>query len=202
MKRTTMMAVLLLIMAGTAVGQVRPFVKAGIGTSEYWLQNAEGTDMRFSYAVGAGVEIPFRNSRLGISPSLLFVSKGANADESEGVRTKMQMTYLEVPLDLYYRLPLGDKWSLRFAAGPYLSYGVGGTTKVSGRGYPDLSVNTFDDDGMNRFDCGLNLGFQATFKKFFFGIDYDLGFVPIHEKSEGLTWPSNLSTLFTVGLYF
>jgi hypothetical protein len=30
MKRTTMMAVLLLIMAGTAVGQVRPFVKAGI----------------------------------------------------------------------------------------------------------------------------------------------------------------------------
>jgi len=38
MKRTTMMAVLLLIMAGTAVGQVRPFVKAGIGTSEYWLQ--------------------------------------------------------------------------------------------------------------------------------------------------------------------
>ena len=37
MKRATMMAVLLLLMSGTAVAQVRPFVKAGIGTSEYWL---------------------------------------------------------------------------------------------------------------------------------------------------------------------
>ena len=65
MKRI-IIAVLLLILAVTAQAQVKPFVKAGVGTSEYWLENAEGTNTRFSYAVSAGVDIPFKDSRFGL----------------------------------------------------------------------------------------------------------------------------------------
>lgn len=61
-----MIAVLLVIMAAQAQAQVKPFVKAGVGTSEFWLENAEGTSTRFSYAVGTGIDIPFKDSRFGL----------------------------------------------------------------------------------------------------------------------------------------
>jgi hypothetical protein len=202
MKRTMMIVVLLLNMVTQTQAQVKPFVKAGVGTSEYWLENAEGTSTRFSYAVGAGVDIPFKGSRFGLSPSLLFISKGAELHESEGVETDMGLSYLEVPIDVYYRLPLGEKWGLRFSAGPYFGYGVGGKSKVTGGRYPKLKVDTFDDDDVNHFDCGLNLGFQACYKRWFIGVENDLGFLPVHKKQNGEAWPSNLSSIITIGLYF
>ena len=60
MKRILLIAVAAAVTM-TATAQVRPFIQAGIGGSEFWLQNAEGTEARFSYHVGAGVEIPIKN---------------------------------------------------------------------------------------------------------------------------------------------
>ena len=84
MKRILLFAVAAAVSI-SAAAQVRPFVQAGIGASEFWLMNAEGTEGRFAYHVGVGVEIPVKN-RLGILPSLLLVSKGANAPASKSLQ--------------------------------------------------------------------------------------------------------------------
>ena len=57
---------------------------------------------------------------------------------------------------------------------------------------------------MRRFDAGLNAQLLFEYKRLFFGLNWDLGFVPIHEKERELdnkTFPSNTSTAITVGVY-
>lgn len=50
------------LLGATAAAQVRPFVQAGIGNSQFWLMNAEGTKGRFAYYGGVGVELPVKRT--------------------------------------------------------------------------------------------------------------------------------------------
>ena len=59
----------------TAAAQVRPFVQAGLGSSQFWLMNAEGTEGRFAYHGGVGVEFPIKETPLGIQAALIVTSK-------------------------------------------------------------------------------------------------------------------------------
>ena len=189
----------------SAAAQVRPFVQAGIGASEFWLMNAEGTEGRFAYHVGVGVEIPVKN-QLGIQPSLLLVSKGANAPASKNddIETNINLVYLEMPLDVTYRFAMGSKWNLKIAAGPYFAYGIGSDTEVK----TPYSHNTYGsysgNSPMRRFDAGLNSQAVFEYKLLFFGLNWDMGFVPIHKKERSLdnkTCPCNYSAALTMGLF-
>lgn len=190
----------------TAAAQVRPFVQAGLGSSQFWLMNAEGTEGRFAYHGGVGVEFPIKETPLGIQAALIVTSKGADAPptKDDNIETNINLIYLEMPLDVTYRTAIGGAWGMKLAGGPYFAYGIGGKTEVE---TPRLRTR-YDSFGsisrMKRFDAGLNAQIIFEYKKLFFGMNWDLGFIPIHEKEHELdnkTFPSNTSTAITIGMY-
>ena len=194
------------LLGATAAAQVRPFVQAGIGNSRFWLMNAEGTKGRFAYYGGVGVELPVKRTPLGIQAALVVTSKGADAPptKNDNIETNFNLIYLEMPLDVTYRTAIGEVWGLKLAGGPYFAYGIGGKTEVE---TPRLHTRYDSFSGvspMRRFDAGLNAQLLFEYKRLFFGLNWDLGFVPIHEKERELdnkTFPSNTSTAITVGVY-
>ena len=204
--KTKLIIGLALLTVMTATAQVRPFVQAGLGSSQFWLMNAEGTEGRFAYHGGVGVEFPIKETPFGIQAALMVTSKGADAPPSknDNIETNISLIYLEMPLDVTYRTAIGGTWVLKLAGGPYFAYGIGGKTEVE---TPRLHTR-YDSFGgtssMRRFDAGLNAQILFEYKKLFFGLNWDLGFIPIHEKERELdnkTFPSNTSTAITVGVY-
>lgn len=203
MKRILLIAVAAAVTM-TATAQVRPFIQAGIGGSEFWLQNAEGTESRFSYHVGAGVEIPVKN-QFGVQPSLMLVSKGADAPptKNDNMETNIHLVYLEMPLDVTYRATISDNWQIKMAAGPYFAYGIGGDTEVKSSNFHTTIGSFSGESPMRRFDAGLNAQIVFEYKRVFMGLNWDMGFVPIHKKEPALdnkTFPCNSTGAFTVGL--
>lgn len=197
MKRTTLFTLLLLVASGAMAQQSRLFVRGGVGEAEYWLMNAQGSKGIFGYQLGVGAELPFKNSSWGFQPIIQYVAKGAQDEETS---LTMHLNYLEVPLDFYYKAEWGKGWGFKVAVGPYLSYGLNGQTKVSS-GAASVSVDSFSDEHFRRVDAGLNTDFYFSYNKFFFGMSYDMGFIPVHEKSRGDTWPSNYTGMFSIGVY-
>ena len=203
MKRVLLIAVAATLTM-TAAAQVRPFIQAGIGGSEFWLQNAEGTEARFSYLVGAGVEIPVKN-QFGIQPALMLVSKGADAPPSknDNIETNIHLVYLEMPLDVTYRAAISDNWQVKVAAGPYFAYGIGGDTEVKTTRRHTTNGSFSGESPMRRFDAGLNVQVLFEYKRVFMGMNWDMGFIPIHKKEPALnnkTFPCNSTGALTVGL--
>jgi len=197
MKRT-MTLFLLLAAATMAMAQdSRLFIRGGIGGAEFWLKNAEGTESILGYHLGIGAELPFKNTSWGLQPVVQYVAKGAQDEDSN---LTIHLNYLEVPIDLYYKTEWGQKWGFKAAFGPYLSYGTFGQTEVS-NGSAKVSVDSFSDEQFKRIDAGLNVDLTISVNKFFFGISYDMGFKPVHKKSDGETWPCNYSGLFSIGVY-
>lgn len=108
--------------------------------------------------------------------------------------TKSTMTanmfYVEVPVTLNYRIPIGDM-GLIPQAGPYVAFGVGGKTKSSTEfdtnnetikkyleqmGSEDSEYDSFGDDGAEKLDFGVRLGLGLAFsEKLKFTVGYDLG---------------------------
>ena len=203
MKRILLIAVAAAVTM-TATAQVRPFIQAGIGGSEFWLQNAEGTESRFSYHVGAGVEIPVKN-QFGVQPSLMLVLKGADAPptKNDNMETNIHLVYLEMPLDVTYRATISDNWQIKMAAGPYFAYGIGGDTEVKSSNFHTTIGSFSGESPMRRFDAGLNAQIVFEYKRVFMGLNWDMGFVPIHKKEPALdnkTFPCNSTGALTVGL--
>lgn len=178
--------------------ETKPFIYGGIGSGDFWLQNAEGVDPIFAYNVGVGLELPFNQSNWGFQPALQFLSKGGKDEEQN---LTMRMSYLEVPLDFFYKNSFNAKWGYKIAFGPYLGYGITGDTNVK-VGNVKTSVSSFGDQiGFRRFDAGLNLQALMTTGNLFFGFNYDFGFIPIHEKVDD-AFPCNNSSVVTLGIYF
>jgi hypothetical protein len=179
--------------------QTRPFVYGGFGAGDFWLENADGVDPIFAYNVGVGLEVPFNQGNWGFQPALQFISKGGTDEEQD---ITMRLSYLEVPLDFYYKKSFNATWGYKIAFGPYLGYGITGDTTVK-NGSVKASVSSFGDEmNFRRFDVGLNLQALMTAGKLFFGFNYDFGFIPLHEKVESETFPCSNSSLLTIGMYF
>lgn len=69
------------LFAVASFAQVSWNAKAGINMSSF--SGADGLDMKVGYQLGVGMEYAF-NDTWSLQPSLLFITKGAKAEE-EGV---------------------------------------------------------------------------------------------------------------------
>lgn len=159
-------------------------VKAGLNLSTYMGEDADYATVKPGVRVGVGLDYAF-SDMVSLQPSLFFSQKGAKYDASlESYSSKADITidqmYLELPINLQFRINLVDNTNLIIATGPYLAYGVGGKTKI---GADILSIiplstkiDTFGDLGLNRFDAGWNLDFGLEFGQFLVGLNAQVGF--------------------------
>jgi len=96
-------------------------------------RNNDGSRNYLLWQAGVTADIPL-TGRFCLQPQLLASVKGSHGEMHDldsnyiilsGVSTKLRLMYLELPLNVVYKHPLGAG-KLVVGAGPYLAYGLGG----------------------------------------------------------------------------
>lgn len=218
--KTSFLAIALLI-GVVANAQEQPLtfgVKAGVNLSNFSGSGVEGTDAKIGFNVGVTVDYALTSDVFLLS-GLEFTTKGAKISYLEDLgefdidaKSTFNVTYLQLPVHIGYKLAVSDGLNLNFHAGPYVAYGIGGKVKnkvegnVAGLDLEDLDlsnadVDMFGDKGVaNRFDFGLGLGVGAEFGKIGVGLGYDLGLTNISKDSKEKV--RNMNAYLTVGYKF
>ncbi len=119
--------------SSASIAQVRYGVKGGFqfsGVYNHILTNPDRlvkSGMVGGFHGGVFMEMPIKG-HLYFHPNLLFTMKGYKNPGWPDLETHAY--YLEMPLNVIYKLPLGNR-NLLLGVGPYLGYGLGGKWKIS-----------------------------------------------------------------------
>ena len=133
--------------------------------------------------------------QLTFHPEVLYSQKGvtytSDDDDASDLSLTQKIDYVEVPLLLSYRLPLGQNGlSIGLEAGPTLAYKVSTGTDCDGDGpVADLICGVFEteedaDDGIRDYDLGGALGLTVGAGPFAVGARYTQGITTI-DDTEG-----------------
>jgi hypothetical protein len=188
--RKIYLAAVMIMAAAIAVNAQGLGIKAGINLANMSIDPKEEESPQIILGFHAGVvyEIELAEG-FYFSPGLLFSQKGAQYsfqdydDEFEGevsIDLKTSINYLEVPLNLVYKIDMGGA-NLVFEAGPYLGYALDGKIDmdfeamgISFNMSEDIEFGS-EDDQMRRIDYGINAGIGLEFQNFKVGAQYGLG---------------------------
>ncbi len=167
-------------------------IRAGVNFQNINGEDEGGDDLDFKlktgFHVGVNAEIPIA-PEFYIQPGVLFSTKGAKVDNSSN--TKINISYVEVPVNFLYKPMLGTG-NLLLGFGPYAAFGVGGKVK-SDDGDVDIKFDSDVDpselDGelpLKRFDFGANFlaGYEFS-QKISVQLNAQLGLVKINPKFNG-----------------
>jgi len=171
--KKAILALLLIAGISPAFAQSVKFgVSGGLNESILSLQN--NTDNNNSRLAGfhAGIFSDIDFGKISIEPGLFYTTKGQNniVSESDALGNTFYSkghavyNYLEVPVNVLYNIPVGAG-KFFIGGGPYLAYGLSGTTKITTVVTQNgtTTTNTGDyklvfggqDGDIKRFDFGL-----------------------------------------------
>ena len=118
------------------------------------------------------------NNNFGIWLRPEFIQKGGRSGSGTS-KVITTFNYLELPVSIRYGHRVGSSgyWSAGF--GPYISYGIGGNTKITST-TGTTKTKIFSGGGYKRFDGGITSGIEYLFPGgMSFGINYDHGLTNI-----------------------
>ena len=122
---------------------------------------------------------------LYFNSGILFSMKGFSGEGDVGQgNTSLTATlyYLELPLNLTYKIPIKDKSRFFIQAGPYIGYGIGVTEKVGN----ESEDGSFKEAGLKSLDSGLGFGGGVEFGTVAVGINYQIGLSDINDAHDVL----------------
>lgn len=165
-------------------------IVAGMNVSK---MSATGLDSKIGYQVGVRTELglPQVANGLYLDASVLLSAKGAKMDFGDLGNQKIDANYLEIPIHIGYKYAVNNNFSVFGSFGPYFGYGLFGKTKVEELDYDDeyeliktsSKYDTFGNDGLKRFDCGLGLNVGVEIKKTYrVVIGYDFGLTETYKS--------------------
>lgn len=111
----------LLVAASAVWGQssLSFYAEAGIGTSRLYGRHS-GSDTQTSYKAGVGAEYTL-NRTWALQSALEFISIGGKDDMQYVEHAKMHELYLQIPVMVAARLPLGENYHASLGLGPYIA---------------------------------------------------------------------------------
>jgi len=209
-----------LLLCLAAQAQVTWNMKGGAGLAVSLTNANVDPKPKFVAKLGVGIETPL-SPDLSLMPSFEFALKGGKYDsvefQKEGGSETLNLTYLQIPVLLAYRLNLGGFNNITLKAGPYFAYALSGKVKaqfanISG-GSLDYEVNIFDKDELEqvnadssitpsvakRLDVGIDAGIDFEFRRFVAGLEYEVGFVSMAPNGANM---KNQAFYLTVGYKF
>lgn len=139
-------------------------VRAGVNfTNMNGEENNHDLDnkIKTGFNIGVNAEIPVAQD-FYLQPGLLFSTKGAKNKEEGDAKTKVKLSYLEVPINLLYKPTLGDG-KLLLGFGPYIGIGISGKEEW-GKDYQNSYDVKFKNDVKDsdpddkRYVKGLDFG--------------------------------------------
>lgn len=229
MKALTLTAALLV--AGIFSQAQKAQLRGGINLANVSVTDNGGVDKAnqlTSFQVGILTDISLGGSFLSLQPGLLYTGKGSKLQKGTAGQTgyfkqTFNPKYLELPVNLLFKAPIGSGSRFFVGAGPYLAVGIGGKTKTEGTNV--LGVNysreqdiTFSNDDpttfneeegtglgvVRRFDYGLNGTAGIEGKGLVLGVNYGLGLAKLQSGSNSSADNNNKNRLlsFTLGFKF
>lgn len=164
-------------------------IRAGVNFANITGDDQDGK-IKTGFNIGANAEIPVA-SDFYLQPGLLFSTKGSKAEEGDG---KINLSYLEVPINFLYKPTLGSG-KLLLGFGPYVGIGIGGKLKVDDDTEVDVKFKNdynasdlVNDPAMylKRLDFGGNLlvGYELS-SKLSFQLNAQLGMSNLNPKFDG-----------------
>lgn len=182
-----------------AQAQVSISPEVGLNLSKYVGEDAnDDNSFKTGFKVGANVNIPVA-SNFYVAPGLFYTTKGNKNEVTLLGATSTyseNLGYLEMPINLMYRMPLGSNGAFFVSAGPYLAYGLHGKSITK----PAVGTKTEGDinfgDGLfekKPFDYGFNagVGYETPYG-FYIRAQYGMGLASFSNVDNYDTKNSNI----------
>ena len=204
------------ISAGAFAQNVSFGLKGGINFSDQSNSgsNAFNSSSKTGFQVGTVADIAIH--QFSIQPGLYFITKGYgfnpivplyyNGSQNGTSTTKatVNLNYLELPVNLLYRIKFAPGMNLYFGAGAYLGYGLSGKIKASYGGSSSETNISFGSGGSDRYknpDYGVNFIVGQRIKHIFLDVNYSLGLANLAEDDQYYKF-HNRSLGLSVGYWF
>ena len=161
---------------------------------------------------------------IALQPGLLFTGKGSKTQSGDPAdanyfKATSNPIYIEVPLNLVFKAPLGSDIKFFAGAGPYLGVGIAGKNKTEGKIFgtsfsSEKNIEWSDDDPttldydegagfgiLRRFDYGLNGTAGIETKTIVLSANYGFGLAKLQSGSNSAENDINKHRIlsFTVG---
>lgn len=192
MKKTILFAAILLIFSHSLFAQLR-IALAGGGHSSTIIETNDlpgWAEMKKNYSGRTGAHFGFiadlqlgLKSKFYFQPGVMFYNKGrkfyGTYDTAQynyfSIDKKQLINYVDLPLNLVYKMPLSGKTKLFIGGGPYLSFFYNGSEKTetymkSGQFVTDENADLPVGDGPDKYktlDVGVNATAGVEFGGFF-----------------------------------
>jgi hypothetical protein len=174
-------------------------LKAGVNLANVSTKSdgtADEANMLTTFQVGIIGDLPI-TSFLFIQPGLVFTGKGSKTQSGQPsdanyYRSEMNPYYIEVPVNLVLKAPIGKDSKFFAGAGPYVAIGIAGNRKldykIAGVSFSRKDKIDFSNDDpttageegagfgiLKRFDYGLNGTVGIEGKSVSISANYGLG---------------------------
>lgn len=209
MKKLLVLAVATII-GSTAVAQQKWGLKAGVNLPKYSFgaDNADNpdTETTTNFHVTGYLDAPL-STNFSVQPGISLQGKGGKFVSSSDLEIEQNTMWIEVPVNLVGKLPVGGATHLFLGAGPYLGFAIAGQNEVktnTSTTERDLEFGSNDSDDLKGLDFGVNvLGGVQLNSGLNLGAGYGIGLTdlrPTGDGGEGKTTNRVLS--FSVGFSF
>jgi hypothetical protein len=216
---------LFILMANIVNAQTKVGVKAGMNFSNVIMDDENGnkinTQSTPGILLGLTVDIPVTGD-LYIQPAVQYSRKGYKQDTGgfygSGTNFKVNVSYIEMPVNLLYKPRLGTG-NLLLGAGPYLGYGTGGNWKsdsnvaigdmlIGNKGDVIFRNNALDGGDLNSYTYGKPLDYGLNFlagyeflNKLSVQLGAQLGLANLNPEVDGIQQAGKLkNTGFSISL--
>lgn len=198
-KITLIVIALLFVVNSNAQDKPLTFgVKAGMNLSNA-TGDIEGNKAMIGFRAGVSLDYAFSQD-LYLLTGLNYSMQGTKLGEIEEQSVKLNLSYLQLPIHIGYKLEIAEGTKLVFHAGPYVGYAVSGNWKVG-----SASIGAFSDEAeselgkLKRFDFGVGLGTGVEFGKFGVDLGWDFGLAKVNDSDGSI---KNMNGYLTVGYKF
>jgi hypothetical protein len=177
-----------LLFSGNPLGSQELGVKFGLARSHADIsQNIPGVTYRAMNDLSAGIflALDIIGGQVGLQPEVNYIVKGFDVretDRGEEVSSKYKVTYIEVPVLVYYRAPLRGKVKPGVYIGPYAGFAQKAKEVQTAFGETeqrDLGDNLKGQDFGLLF--GGNVGYRLGSLDLMLDVRYSIGFNTISQ---------------------
>lgn len=192
-------AITALFFASDAFSQARIGVRGALNIANL---NTEGETEKNLLAPQAGLAV-YSNleNALFLQSGLFYTVKGASGEIYEGEDAKLMYSFLELPVNVGFQIPVGESIKVSPYVGGFVGYALTGKVKVGG-----ITVDLFDTDlseddyDPKRLDYGANVGVGVHFNnRFIISAQYSHGLANLGDdefKTTTRTISAGLTFLF------
>lgn len=229
MKMKTLTLSTALLLMGLVSNAQKAQIRAGINLANVSVTEngrVDEANQLTSYQVGILTDIGLGSKYLVLQPGILYTGKGSKvqkgtAGQAGYFKQTFNPTYLELPVNLLFKAPIGSTSRFFAGAGPYVAMGIGGKTKTEGTRaltgdysferdikFSNDDPTTFgQEEGtglgvIRRFDYGLNGTAGIEGKSAVLSVNYGLGMAKLQSGTNNNADNNNKHRVlsFTLGI--